>query len=259
MKKSEEIIGLPVISIEEGDEIGVIGHVIPNVINGSIAGLALKRRVWYQQPSVIPFSFVVGMSSQALTIENKSAVYPLSELSDLEEMLAKGNEIIGLKVITKTGDMLGKVSEYVVDDEGSIAEYQLEDGQGTIDKGQVLTIGAKLLVIDGNVDVPTPPAKVATPTEPPSPEVKEAPEPPLAKNAPSMEKSPANEADRLRQMVGEKQEETILGKASGRTLMADSGAPIIRKGEEVTEVVIAKAKKANRFAELVESTRIPPS
>jgi hypothetical protein len=51
-------------------------------------------------------------------------------------------------------------------------------------------------------------------------------------------------------MFEEKQRKYLLGKKASRRIEAESGVVIIEQGEEITEVVLQKAKLAGKFVEL---------
>ena len=63
MKKSAEFIGLPVISISEGKELGKVKELLINAASGIVSALVLEidEKKWYLGAKLIPFESIAGI------------------------------------------------------------------------------------------------------------------------------------------------------------------------------------------------------
>ncbi|HHT46516.1 MAG TPA: hypothetical protein GX004_04380 [Firmicutes bacterium] len=149
-KKSKEIIGLPVIGITDGVQIGVIGGLLVNPQNKTLEMLLLEGEK-DSNPKGIAFLSAEGIGEYAVTVENDKVFINLQDVGLLKDLLEKDIAVIGTKVITKKGRYLGDVTEYAVDTEkGTLVEfyYQSEGGvEKTVGVQSVITIGKEVLVV----------------------------------------------------------------------------------------------------------------
>ncbi|WP_378952591.1 PRC-barrel domain-containing protein [Pelosinus sp. sgz500959] len=246
MKKSLDILGLPVIDISEGDEIGTITKIVIDPAEGSVAALVIDDGKWYRGAKLLPFSAIAGLGESALTIISSSAILSIENSPALEQLLCNDVTIIGTKVLTKTGRIQGIVKEIIVDMTGRITVCEIEEPNGevsTIDADRILTFGKKVLVIADENEI------VNTPVSTPAPEVVAAPEVKIeapAKETPVKE----NASDDSARKFDEKQRKYLLGKQASRRIETDNGVVIVEQGGEINEEVLQKAKLAGKFVEL---------
>ena len=204
MKKSVEIIGLPVISITEGRELGMSKTLLIDAKNRSVAAITIEDEDWYRGVKLLPYSSVIAIGEDAVTITNSENILTLEDAGDYEAMMDANIKIIGTKAITKSGTIQGKVVEIYVGDSGNIEKCEIEGRDGSLSEitaEQISIYGKEVTVIDSDVEkkteiiAPTAAPEVAAPKieakETPKPEVKEAPkaEPPKpeVKEAPKAE------------------------------------------------------------------------
>ena len=197
MKTSAEILGLPVISITEGRELGMSKTLLIDAKNGAVAAITIEDDDWYRGVKLIPFESVIAVGADAITITNSENILTLEDAVDFENLLDENVRIIGTKAITKAGTIQGSVSEIYIGDDGKVVQCEISDPQGNfldnISAEQISIFGKQVTVIDsGSVaatvspampaaETPAAPAFEATPTfaEPPvaEPVAEAAPEP----------------------------------------------------------------------------------
>ena len=288
MKKSIEIIGLPVISITEARELGMSKTLLIDAKNGSIAAITIEDEDWYRGVKLLPYSSVIAIGEDAVTVTNSENILTLEDAGDYEAMMDANIKIIGTKAITKSGTIQGKVVEIYVGENGKIEKCEIEGRDGSlseISSDQISIFGKQVTVIDSDLEkkteivAPNAPAAAveapkaeAKPAEAPKAEpVKEAPkaeekeakpaEPKAApapkaepKPAPKAEAKPEPKADPSIQMADKATEERhrrfLLGKTVTRKITTDSGIVLVNEGDTVTEEVLQKVKIANKFIDL---------
>ena len=185
MKKSVEIIGLPVISITEGRELGMSKSLLIDAPNGSVAAITIEDEDWYRGVKLLPYSSVIAIGEDAVTITNSENILTLEDAGDYEAMMDANIKIIGTKAITKSGTIQGKVVEIYIGDNGKIEKCEIEGRDGSLSEivsDQISIFGKQVTVIDSDFEKKTEiiapvetPAVAAPKTEAPKIEVKEAP------------------------------------------------------------------------------------
>ena len=203
MKKSVEIIGLPVISITEGRELGMSKSLLIDAKNGAIAAIIIEDEDWYRGVKLLPYSSVVAIGADAVTVINSETILTLEDAGDYEAMMDENVRVIGTKAITKSGTIQGKVVEIYVGEGGKIEKCEIESEDGSLSEitsDQISIFGKQVTVIDptgekkNNVMHKAPeapkaaapagaPEVPAAPAEPEAPKAEEAPQAPEAPKA----------------------------------------------------------------------------
>ena len=158
MKKSIEIIGLPVISITEGRELGMSKTRLIDSKNGTIAAITIEDEDWYRGVKLLPYSSVIAIGEDAVTVTNSENILTLEDAGDYEAMMDANIKIIGTKAITKSGTIQGKVVEIYVGDNGKIEKCEIEARDGSLSEitsDQISIFGKQVTVIDSDLEKKT--------------------------------------------------------------------------------------------------------
>jgi uncharacterized protein YrrD len=258
LKKSVEILNLPIISITEGRELGMSKTLLIDAKNGTIAAITIEDEDWYRGVKLLPYSSVIAIGDDAVTITSSENILTLEDASDYETMLDANVKIIGTKAITKSGTIQGRVSEIYIGEGGKIEKCAIvapDDTESEIDASQISIFGKQVTVIDPpdgekkteSVKLAAKPVKAApapTPEKKPEP----APEPQKAAQ-PEPAAKPVEEAV-ADKATEERHRRFLLGKKAVRRITTDNGIVIAEAGADITEEVLQKAKLANKFIEL---------
>ncbi len=284
MKKSVEILGLSVVSISEGKELGTVKDFIINPAGGIVAALVIDDGNWYLGAKLLPFSAVAGVGENAVTVETSEHIFPVTSAPELEKLLVANVKVIGTKVLTKSGRIQGKVTEIVIDETGKIALCEIEEVNGeltNIPAQRVITFGKDVLIVANSEDeagesaaspVPNKTYASTKPTRPveentaaavtpaPAPAISTSQPSPVAAPEPELTPTPAvaaatatttqASAEDLAKKFDDKHRKYLLGKKAGRRIETDNGLLIVEEGGEITEEVLQKAKLAGKFVEL---------
>lgn len=161
MKRSSDLLGLPVVSITDGAEIGKVKEIILNPTKAEIMGLVVQDDCWWKEARVVSFALIYGIGEYAATIENTSALAGISSMPDYESHLLKKIHARGSQVITRSGRLIGTVTEYFVDTTtGKIEGYEIQpsfDLQTSalilkLPSSCVLTLGKNIVVVSEDVE-----------------------------------------------------------------------------------------------------------
>ena len=211
MKKSVEILGLPIISITEGRELGVSKTLLIDAKNGTVAAITIEDADWYRGVKLIPYESVIAIGDDAVTITNSENILTLDAAGDYEALLDDNIRIIDTKAITKSGTIQGKVTELYIGDNGKIEKCEITAPDGTtsdIATDQISIFGKQVTVIDPTGEkkndvmsrvskapeaAPSPKAVPVAPEIPAAPVAPAVPEAPKAEEMPKVEEAPKAE------------------------------------------------------------------
>lgn len=196
MKKSVEILGLPVISITEGRELGMSKTLLIDAKKGTVAAITIEDEDWYRGVKLIPYESVIAIGDDAVTVTNSENILTLDDAGDYEQLLDDNIRIIGTKAITKSGSIQGKISELYIGDDGKIEKCEITAPDGTtseVTADQISIFGKQVTVIDPSNEKKNEPVAAPAAAAP-------------AKAAPAAPSAPAKEAPAAKESAAPKEE-----------------------------------------------------
>ena len=250
MKKSVEILGLPVISITEGRELGMSKSLLIDAKNGTIAAITIEDEDWYRGVKLLPYSSVIAIGEDAVTITNSENILTLEDAGDYEAMMDANIKIIGTKAITKSGTIQGKVVEIYVGDNGQIEKCEIEGRDGSLSEitsEQISIFGKQVTVIDSNPEKKT---EIVAPMEAPAVEAPKA-EAPKAEIKPEAPKAEAPKAQ-----VKPEAPKTEAPKAEVKPEAPKAEAPKAQVKPEAPKTEAPKAEAADPAKEMADKATI---
>lgn len=274
--RSTEIKGLPVVSIIDGKEIGRVRDLLINGDNRSVDYLVVDITNDYLRAYVIPYHLTEGVGVDALMIETADLVKQLNDEPDGIRLVERGVKLMGSRILTRKGRVIGKVSEYYVDeDTGRITGCEMVDMNkvqvGIIPAAVAITFGKDALVVNEDVDshllkdindmesedldptvpAPAPQIRLAQPPKQASPEedAGQTAPPPGQTTAPK-----SSSQTKTAELFLQKQREYLLGREVKKDIMDIDGSALIQKGEIITEEIVVQATLADKFKELLHNS-----
>ncbi len=151
MKKSAEILGLPIISITEGRELGTSKTLLIDAKKGIVAAITIEDDEWYRGVKLIPYDAVIAIGDDAITIVHSENILRYNEAGDYETMLDENIRVLGTKAITKNGSIQGKITEILIGDDGKIEKCEVTASDGTVSEinaDQISIFGKQVTMID---------------------------------------------------------------------------------------------------------------
>ena len=193
MKKSVDILGLPVISITEGRELGMSKTLLIDAPNRVVAAITIEDEDWYRGVKLIPYDNVIAVGEDAVTINNSENILTLDAAGDFETLLDDNIRVIGTKAITRSGVIQGTISEIFIGEDGSIEKCEITTPEGMaseVTADQVSIFGKEVTVISPEGDAGNKSDAAAAPAAP----AVTAPADPAPAAEPVIEETPAVEA-----------------------------------------------------------------
>lgn len=241
MKRSLDIIGLPVITMHNANTVGTVKSLVINPEEGIIAALVLDDGRWYYGAMLIPFPEISGIGENAVIIKDKSVIKHITAAPELEKYLIAGVHVIGGKVLTTCGRSKGQVTELFFNQSGKITACEIIETNGEINVisvHNICTFGEDVLIIKEET-IPSVPIK----------SLNEHIKPSSTDLLTNNNELPEPDEDAVKKLEN-KHRKFLLGKKTGRRIETDNGKLIVDSGCEITEEVLQKAKLAGKFVEL---------
>ncbi len=159
MKKTQEVLGLPIISISDGVEVGRVKSILINAEKGAIDYIVVDSGIQILSARVIPTGSVLGIGEYALTIENDSAINDIGKIPAAIDLLQKNIQVKGAKVLTKKGRLVGEIGDFYFDENESCKITGLEyiadithKCVRIIPRECVITFGKNLIIVSDDVE-----------------------------------------------------------------------------------------------------------
>lgn len=153
MKKSVEILGLPIISITEGRELGVSKTLLIDAKKRLVAAITIEDEDWYRGVKLIPFESIIVIGDDAIIITSGENILRYDANSDYEALLSANIRIVGTKAITKNGTIQGKITEVFIGDDGKIEKCEVTANDGSVNEissDQVSIFGKQVTMLDSD-------------------------------------------------------------------------------------------------------------
>jgi len=237
MKKSQEIIGLPVFSIVDGKKLGQVEDLVINPEGGKVDFVLVRVGSGFTGVKVLPFPSVMGIGEDALTIESENQLGPINENADAFNLLQRNITVIGTRILSNQGNFIGVISEYAIDEQnGSFARLDYnsirdESKTEVIDGADVITYGAEVVV------------------------VKAAGQSAQVQADDSMKDAAAQGASDSTALFKERQRQFLIGKKVIQDIKDADGSIIIPEGTVVTEETCNLAESKGKFVELSQCAK----
>ena len=251
MKISVDILGLPVISITEGRELGMSKTLLIDAPNRVVAAVTIEDEDWYRGVKLIPYDNVIAVGEDAVTINNSENILTLDAAGDFETLLDDNIRVIGTKAITRTGVIQGNITEIFIGEDGSIEKCEITTPEGStseVTADQVSIFGKEVTVISPEGDAGKKSDAAAAPAAPAvtAPAAPEAAAEPVAEAA-SVTEEPAPVAEVPADEPTSTVEEPVA------EAPAEEPAPTEEPAAEASESAAAEEPAAEAPAETIES------
>jgi len=151
VKAKKEILGLRIINVQMGKEVGTIKDIVLDSVRGEITYFILDEPSDYLGARLISYKNTIGMGNFALTVTGENIIQDVAHCPPAIELLREDVQIVGTQVLTDKGGLLGTVSEiFFSEDTGRIAQCRIQNEYGkTMDiaRENIVTFGKLLTIV----------------------------------------------------------------------------------------------------------------
>lgn len=153
---AKNLIGMPVFSINEGEEFGRIKQLIMDPAAKRLLAMVICSRGRCRDTRIVSAGKIIGIGSDAVTISEKSAVARAANLPKMIKYMHRPDNILGNKIISENGYNLGKAEGYYLNTaDCSISRLDIAAGSKTnifagkcrVSGRHILTIGPSAIVL----------------------------------------------------------------------------------------------------------------
>lgn len=260
MKPTKEIVGLRIISISDGTQVGAVKDIVINPQGKTLDFIIVDQPTDYFGAKVIAFTDILGMGEFAITIPHLGVIQDVAQVKEAQNLLKQDTRVLGTKVLTRKGQLIGEVKEILIDEEtGHIAAclFESEGQMHEIGADQVITLGRELLIVESEtttsnlrdlqgydedpiqtIDTPTSVTVDVDATEETQPELELEPEPQLQ-----------SEPESSFNLFEQRQLQYFIGKKTEKDIILDNGE-VLRAGDSITPAHVTLITSRNTLMEV---------
>ncbi len=155
MKKSKNFLSMPIISVSEGQQIGIVKGLVVNPQKMQVSALLVDQKGFFKDQRVIPYSKVKSVGDHAITIDKTNNAEKAVNLPEIVGLIKEKVSPIGTKVVTESGKGLGSVEEFYIDPStGKIIALEIAGsfltglfkGRALLQSEDLVTIGKDVII-----------------------------------------------------------------------------------------------------------------
>ena len=159
MRKANELIGKAIVTQGTGERLATVYDVVVDPAVQRLVALLIESGGWLRDARVVPWDRITGIGDVILVRNDAPAIIKSSE-SDVANQVAHPARISGTRIVTDSGEELGKVGDLFIDDDGRVLGYEVKQGS--------LSLGGRKFLPADQVQTVGQDALIATTTELPS-------------------------------------------------------------------------------------------
>lgn len=129
MLRARDVIGLPVISVDDGRKLGEVRDILLG--EWQIKGLLLDAKYWFGSARAVACEGIHSLGADAVMVADPEAVYTFGDFTELGRLFISGKKKLqGMPVMTPNGQQLGYIEDVYFDDDlgKTITGLELTDG-----------------------------------------------------------------------------------------------------------------------------------
>ena len=140
MRTTKELSGLAIIDVRDGKKLGTVGESVISPDDGRLLGFVIKRSALLnQEESAVDIEDVRSIGSDAVTVEGEEVVHRVDAMPESFRQARSGDRtLIGRKVITQGGSLVGKIADLVISENDRRATGMIL-GSGMFERGDALS------------------------------------------------------------------------------------------------------------------------
>jgi|GEM_PF-1378371 len=109
--------GMPVGAMDEGAAIGIVRRTLVSPEEEKLIAVTVKTDGFWGKILVVSIQDIVDIDRSGVVVRSRDALVPPDEIVRVKEIFKKKFSLIGLRVKDKSGKILGRVSDAVIESE----------------------------------------------------------------------------------------------------------------------------------------------
>jgi uncharacterized protein YrrD len=112
-----KLVGLPIIELENQTKLASVLDIIVEPKNGKVLGILAKVGQILVKDQLVAARDISQVLPTAILVADGERVTAIDEVVRINELYKKRFSLFGKKVVTKSGKLLGKVNDFLIDEE----------------------------------------------------------------------------------------------------------------------------------------------
>jgi uncharacterized protein YrrD len=129
LRKAKDVIGLPVITVTTGKQVGVVKE-LKIGSDWKLKTVVLEPRGWFAAGRSVAAEDIVGLGEDAVTIPGEEAVRPEDGDPEARPLADGAGKLFGLPVVTADGERIGLIEDVYFQPEAGIPLVGFELSEG---------------------------------------------------------------------------------------------------------------------------------
>lgn len=164
MRTGKELIGLAIVDVRDGKKLGHADEIVISPDDGRLLGFVMKAGgLFGGKESIVEIDDVRSIGRDAITVEGDEVAHTTEASAESFREARDGDRsLVGRKIVTQSGTMIGQVHDIVVNEEQRRVT-SLTIGGGLLEQGdalpanRIVSVGPDLIVVrDEDDDQATP-------------------------------------------------------------------------------------------------------
>lgn len=156
MYKGNELLGKPIIAAATGEIVEKVADLVVDNAGQKVLALLADEGGLFAAAKIVPFDAIRSVGPDAIMVESPEVLVAASEEPAVEAVLEQYQKLVGLKVVTESGEDLGTIKDlYLNDQTGTIEGYEvsgglakdMKDGRAFLPAPKTLTIGKDVVIV----------------------------------------------------------------------------------------------------------------
>ncbi|MCL4517235.1 MAG: PRC-barrel domain-containing protein [Firmicutes bacterium] len=165
MRKSKELLGLPVLDLQAGRVLGKLRGFLIDPIKKAVVAYTVSESRWARDDRVIGIHDVYSVGKDAVTVREARKLVKALQTFEFRRLAENRVELYNTRVLTESGQYLGAVDEFTFDpSDGQILGYYITSGRikdafhgrPIVSANEVLTIGKDAIIVREQVSTQIP-------------------------------------------------------------------------------------------------------
>jgi uncharacterized protein YrrD len=129
LKKAKGLLGLPLILMETGKEIGGIRAILFSQEKKKVLGFLIDEGGWFKGAKIILFKDIYKIGKDAVIINNKEVIMSSAKIPEVEKILENKYHLFEMQVLDDNGNNIGHIENIIFDDKnGKILSLEVSEG-----------------------------------------------------------------------------------------------------------------------------------
>jgi sporulation protein YlmC with PRC-barrel domain len=148
MNSASTVAKLSIVSINEGEQIAVVQNLLVNRKSKKVEYLSVAHSGSDALPALLSFRDIMGIGKDYIIIKSADDIKVINDDKSLVPGAKDCLLLTGIRVLSSAGNIIGTITDYVIDEKSGEIEKLLLDDDQEIDGNKLLTLSAKFVLAD---------------------------------------------------------------------------------------------------------------